>query len=362
MESEQAAFLAAQSKHHRYMVFGKKQRYIEVFQCSGEDMRVVLSGGLPAQRPVVSPGMLMWDQSGSSSQPSQGFPSAGSQRSFVASSVLPFPSTAPPAVNGALMTNLVTPQIKPEQMLMPSSVVPTQIRHPTILQQQPLDIAPPQAQASSLLASIKPIKVAGAAATPQAALHPAILGQYGDLNLAAAQSGLVLIPGGAATAKIPFVAPNFAATAPQMSYVSVSSAAVDAAAAAAQTYQQPKYSLATNSILPCASPVAPTVSVGHQGNASSSSGKRSYEQAFTGDQGSRPPLHKRPPPARYSSPTAAGATPRLSIPPPQFNAQFNPAAAAAAAAAAQPLGAASLAAPMITTFYPPPTMYPPTAM
>ena len=46
MTHEQAAFLAAQNRHHRYMGFGKKQRYIEVFQCSGEDMNNVL---LPPQ-------------------------------------------------------------------------------------------------------------------------------------------------------------------------------------------------------------------------------------------------------------------------------------------------------------------------
>jgi epithelial splicing regulatory protein 1/2 len=51
MDSEQSSFQAAQQRHHRYMVFGKKQRYIEVFQCSGEDMHVVLTGGLgPAQQ------------------------------------------------------------------------------------------------------------------------------------------------------------------------------------------------------------------------------------------------------------------------------------------------------------------------
>lgn len=48
MDSEQSAFMAAQQRHHRYMVFGKKQRYIEVFQCSGEDMNLVLTGGMPA--------------------------------------------------------------------------------------------------------------------------------------------------------------------------------------------------------------------------------------------------------------------------------------------------------------------------
>lgn len=48
------------------MVFGKKQRYIEVFQCSGEDMNLVLTGGIPAPvspakaatAALLSPGML----------------------------------------------------------------------------------------------------------------------------------------------------------------------------------------------------------------------------------------------------------------------------------------------------------------
>lgn len=47
------------------MIFGKKQRYIEVFQCSGEDMNLVLTGGIPtsvsptkAAPALLSPGML----------------------------------------------------------------------------------------------------------------------------------------------------------------------------------------------------------------------------------------------------------------------------------------------------------------
>lgn len=65
MDSEQSAYVTAQQKHHRYMIFGKKQRYIEVFQCSGEDMNLVLTGGIPAPVPsakpapaLLSPGML----------------------------------------------------------------------------------------------------------------------------------------------------------------------------------------------------------------------------------------------------------------------------------------------------------------
>eukprot|EP00092_Neocalanus_flemingeri_P009635 GFUD01010373.1.p1 GENE.GFUD01010373.1~~GFUD01010373.1.p1 ORF type:complete len:502 (-),score=123.80 GFUD01010373.1:1251-2756(-) len=67
MDSEPSSFSAANNRHHRYMVFGKKQRYIEVFQCSGEDMSLVLTGGASAlghhqqqgKAPLLSPGMLV---------------------------------------------------------------------------------------------------------------------------------------------------------------------------------------------------------------------------------------------------------------------------------------------------------------
>lgn len=44
MQSEQSAHQAALAKHHKY-IYGKKQRYIEVFQCSVDDMLIVLNGG-----------------------------------------------------------------------------------------------------------------------------------------------------------------------------------------------------------------------------------------------------------------------------------------------------------------------------
>ncbi|XP_016985347.1 RNA-binding protein fusilli isoform X2 [Drosophila rhopaloa] len=46
MDLEDSARLCAQRKHNQFMVFGKKFRYIEVFQCSGDDMNMVLNGGL----------------------------------------------------------------------------------------------------------------------------------------------------------------------------------------------------------------------------------------------------------------------------------------------------------------------------
>lgn len=66
MDSEQAAQASAQQKHHKHMMFGKKQRYIEVFQCSGEDMNMVLNGGgyqypsppTLSAKPLASSGML----------------------------------------------------------------------------------------------------------------------------------------------------------------------------------------------------------------------------------------------------------------------------------------------------------------
>jgi len=53
MDGEVSAQAAANTRHNRYMNIGKKQRYIEVLQCSGEDMSLVLTGGAlaPPQQP-----------------------------------------------------------------------------------------------------------------------------------------------------------------------------------------------------------------------------------------------------------------------------------------------------------------------
>lgn len=53
MQSEAAANLAATNCNNSLLTLGKKQRPIEVFQCSGQDMSAFLSG-MPA---VPSPGM-----------------------------------------------------------------------------------------------------------------------------------------------------------------------------------------------------------------------------------------------------------------------------------------------------------------
>ena len=73
MDSENSANKASVNRHNRYMVIGKKQRYIEVLQCSGEDMSLVLTGGLaspssPTKSQIVSPGMLQIPTSVANSQ------------------------------------------------------------------------------------------------------------------------------------------------------------------------------------------------------------------------------------------------------------------------------------------------------
>ncbi|XP_032597050.1 RNA-binding protein fusilli isoform X1 [Drosophila grimshawi] len=55
MDLEESARLCAQRKHNQFMVFGKKFRYIEVFQCSGDDMNHVLNGGLASPVATAAP-------------------------------------------------------------------------------------------------------------------------------------------------------------------------------------------------------------------------------------------------------------------------------------------------------------------
>lgn len=79
MDSEEAARASAQLKHNKYMIFGKKYRYIEVFQCSGDDMNLVLNGGLhspsnPTKPALLSPGMLTQVQQAASPPSSSGIP------------------------------------------------------------------------------------------------------------------------------------------------------------------------------------------------------------------------------------------------------------------------------------------------
>ena len=50
MDGEASSINAISHRHRHYMVIGRKKRYIEVFQHSGEDMGIALSGG--GQQPM----------------------------------------------------------------------------------------------------------------------------------------------------------------------------------------------------------------------------------------------------------------------------------------------------------------------
>lgn len=61
MESEQAASIASQECHNKYMELGKKKRYIEVFQCCADDMSLhlnILQQSPPLIPPSAAPGLL----------------------------------------------------------------------------------------------------------------------------------------------------------------------------------------------------------------------------------------------------------------------------------------------------------------
>lgn len=72
MDSEASAYACASQRHHRYMNYGKKQRYIEVFQCSGDDMNLVLTGAVtpPSTKALLSPGTLTTQTSATLTHPS----------------------------------------------------------------------------------------------------------------------------------------------------------------------------------------------------------------------------------------------------------------------------------------------------
>jgi hypothetical protein len=60
MDNEQSAFNSSNHKHNKYLFFSGKKYYIEVIQCSGEEMNLVLMGLVPSnllniQRNPVSP-------------------------------------------------------------------------------------------------------------------------------------------------------------------------------------------------------------------------------------------------------------------------------------------------------------------
>ena len=122
MKNEQAAYQAAQQRHYRNMTFGKKQRYIEVFQCSAGDMNTMLT---PSTVPEASYGTTT-AVTAAGVATSQAAAAAGKVSSttppsnapgILSSGMLPLtnPPPPPPAAAGAAGTNTaaqaVTPQV-----------------------------------------------------------------------------------------------------------------------------------------------------------------------------------------------------------------------------------------------------------
>merc|ERR550539_1664195 len=122
MDGENSAFGAANHRHHRYMVFGKKQRYIEVFQCSGEDMSLVLTGGANAggqtKPPLLSPGMS--DQQPGASYPFSPLLQGGRH---------PAPASFAPYPPQLLYWPYPSPPMSPNNYFLPSH--PTTLLTPT---------------------------------------------------------------------------------------------------------------------------------------------------------------------------------------------------------------------------------------
>jgi hypothetical protein len=58
MESEQAADMTSLSKHKKLMFVANKQRYVDVMQCSGDEMSVLLQQGLPVPVPAPAPTLV----------------------------------------------------------------------------------------------------------------------------------------------------------------------------------------------------------------------------------------------------------------------------------------------------------------
>lgn len=270
MDSEHSAFLASQQRHHRYMVFGKKQRYIEVFQCSGEDMNMVLTGGLPTQRPVMSPGMLVWDTAalpGGLPHPLS-VPPPGTPRPqgphFLGAAHHPLH----PPTHGPVLSGIPPSPIKQADapLLLPPPMGPPPPR-PSLVPQNHLEL-PHSSQAPPTLMP-PPLKPA------ESGIHPPLIGQYGHMPVTSQIS----------TGSNPVFLLSNARTSlasglhPQVTLVPVSSSQARDAQGA-QGIQKPPVG---PPLLPM--PYAAAAAAAMAGARLPGTQKRSFEQAFPGDTG-----------------------------------------------------------------------------
>ena len=113
MESEQSSDAAAIAKHKKFLFINGKKRFIEVFQCSGEDMNLVLTHGLLPNGGSVSSGSSMTNghlngiQSGMSTNISTGH---SSQLAPLQPAINPVPTMSLIAPSGTIPTGSVLGQ------------------------------------------------------------------------------------------------------------------------------------------------------------------------------------------------------------------------------------------------------------
>ncbi|XP_039957387.1 RNA-binding protein fusilli isoform X1 [Bactrocera tryoni] len=192
MDSEESARLCAQRKHNQFMMFGKKYRYIEVFQCSGDDMNMVLNGGL--QSPI-------------SATPHPHLSAAAKQSSLLSPGMLPQPSPSNAQAisshthaqahnhghsNAHIHTHVQSPHITHAHAhthAMQSS--PSMAATVAVLSQQQ-HVAMPSTNAQTVAAmtasagSLSPFMTASVGTTPNAAQHQTITAQTNAAAVVAA--------------------------------------------------------------------------------------------------------------------------------------------------------------------------------
>lgn len=321
MDSEPAAHMCAAQRHHRNMMFGKKQRYIEVFQCSGEDMNMVLQGATfhsqaaavaaaaANKPPLLSPGMLT---------PAQGTPQSALM-SHVAPPISPLTLSIPVGTTAGQPSSaaiIAQQQAQQAQYIAQHNLYARQ--QAVAVQQQQQHHAHQQEQLYLQQLGYYPTPPPSAAPQPQSALSPSAHAHH-----AAAMNGLQFahMPG---VYYMPHTGAPARSIMPAGIQFGLQLQQFNPYAAAQFSHQQ--HGLPPT---PNLSPISPTYSASLTPTTlANSSVKRSYEHAFRndGNAGSNAAVAKR-----------------------QFTGQQ------AAAAAANSVAAANAAAAVFySQFYPPP--------
>ena len=167
MTHEQAAFAAAQNRHHQYMGFGKKQRYIEVFQCSGEDMNNVINSLQPTTLSLAAQALAGSGAPGSAVINNGNGILGGANPSVIAAGAVK-PSNPS---GGLLQQGMLNSLQSQTSALITNGLVGNQL--PTFPNSQPPTSNPPPTNPSSALDQYNDLQNNGLFLNPQ---HLALLG------------------------------------------------------------------------------------------------------------------------------------------------------------------------------------------